>query len=307
MPKNHHTHRNALTATQPARRDRARSTLQRLPSRARIMLAGLAAVLLAVTSIAPATATATATAATPKPNIVLVHGAFADASSWYPVTERLARKGYNVIAPSNPLRGLETDVQYLRDFLATVPGPIVLVGHSYGGFVMTNAATGNPDVEALVYVAAFAPDTGETVGEITASTPGSQLGPATLTIRPYTAADGSESVEGYITPSAYREVFAADVNRTDAWTYAVSQKPADLSLLQAPSSEPAWEAIPAWTLVATRDNVIPPDAQRSMAERANATTVEVKASHSVAVSHPATVTKFIERAANAVDTEETPS
>jgi pimeloyl-ACP methyl ester carboxylesterase len=274
---------------------------RRISHRMRRIIAGLVALGL-VTSLSAAGPLSAAAGSTssPKPNIVLVHGAFADASSWHPVVERLVRGGYNVIATANPLRGLETDVQYLSDFLETVPGPIVLVGHSYGGFVMTNAATGNADVKALVYVAAFAPDTGETVGQITSETPGSQLGPAALTVRPYTTTDGSDSVEGYITPTSYRDVFAADVNRTDAWTYAVTQKPADLSILQAPSGLPAWVDIPTWTLVATQDRVIPPDAQRSMATRAEATTIEVKASHSVAISHPATVTKFIERAARSV-------
>lgn len=276
-------------------------TFHRLSLRARTATVGLAALLLlTMLGIAGDAHAAHPTTAGPKPTIVLVHGAFADASSWHPVIERLARRGYNVIAPTNPLRGVETDVQYLRDFLATVPGPIVLVGHSYGGFVMTNAATGNPGVTSLVYIAAFAPDAGETVGGISASVPGSLLGPDTLTVRPYTGADGTEHAEGYITPTSYREVFAADIDRADAWTYAVSQKPADLSLLQTPSGDPAWKTIPTWTLVATRDRVIPPDAQRAMAQRAGATTIEVKASHSVAESNAAKVAAFIERAARSV-------
>ena len=276
-------------------------SIHRLSNRARSVIVGLAALLLMSTiGIGGDARAAQRSSSATKPTIVLVHGAFADASGWHPVIERLARQGYNVIAPANPLRGLETDVQYLRDFLATVPGPIVLVGHSYGGFVMTNAATGNADVKSLVYIAAFAPDAGETVGGISASVPGSRLGPDTLTIRPYTGADGTEHVEGYITPTLYREVFAADVSRTDAWTYAVSQKPADLSLLQTPSGEPAWTTIPTWTLVATQDRVIPPDAQRSMAQRAGATTIEVKASHSVAESNASKVAAFIERAAKSI-------
>ena len=268
--------------------------------RTRTMMAMLIAVtLLTAVGVSGRTATAQRVAA-PKPTIVLVHGAFADSSGWHPVIERLARKGYNVIAPSNPLRSVETDVTYLQEFLATVAGPIVLVGHSYGGFAMTNAATGNPNIKALVYIAAFAPDSGETVGSIAASAPGSKLGPDSLTVRPYTGTDGDEHLEGYITPAVYRDVFAGDVNRTDAWTYAVSQKPADLSLLQTPSGEPAWKSIPTWTLVATQDRVIPPDAQRAMAKRAKATTIEIKASHSVAISNPAKVTAFIDQAARAV-------
>lgn len=272
-----------------------------LSRRVRLAAVGLVAILLASTFVASEGASARRTPAAPRPSIVLVHGAFADASGWHPVIERLARKGYDVVAPTNPLRGLETDVQYLRDFLETVPGPIVLVGHSYGGFVMTNAATGNSKVKALVYVAAFAPDAGETVGGISASVPGSLLGPSTLTTRDYTGSDGATHQEGYITPTAYRQVFAADVDRTDAWVYAVSQKPADLSLLGTPSGEPAWASIPTWTLVATQDRVIPPDAQRAMAARAGAVTAEVRASHSVAVSNPSKVARFIELAARSVD------
>ncbi|MBI5088344.1 MAG: alpha/beta hydrolase [Actinobacteria bacterium] len=277
------------------------AAIRRLPARVRTVAVALAALLLVSTIGLPGDARAAdRTPSAPKPTIVLVHGAFADASGWHAVIERLARKGYNVIAPANPLHGLASDVQYVRDFLATIDGPIVLVGHSYGGFVITNAATGDADVKALVYIAAFAPDEGETVGGISASAPGSLLGPDTLTVRPYTGADGTQHLEGYITPTRYREVFAADVDRTDAWVYAVSQKPADLSILQTPSGTPAWKTIPSWTLVATRDRVIPPDAQRAMAERAGATTIEVTASHSVADSRSWKVAAFIERAASSV-------
>lgn len=235
----------------------------------------------------------------PKPTVVLVHGAFADASSWYEVTERLLDRGYPVVAPSNPLRGLDTDVQYLRDVLASVEGPIVLVGHSYGGFVVTNAATGDPDVKALVYVAAFAPDAGESVGSISQSAPGSLLTPDRLSVHAYTGPDGEVHHEGTIAVSSYREVFAADVSRKDAHVYAVSQKPTDLSILEAASGEPAWRTIPTWTVVATQDQVIPPAAQRVMAERADARVVEVRASHSVALSKPRDVVAVIERAARA--------
>lgn len=276
-------------------------TITTTSRRARLGLVAAVLLLAALLSVGLAGATTTPSRAdTPKPTVVLVHGAFADASGWNGVTQRLVRKGYNVIAPANPLRGVASDAQYLRDFLATVPGPIVLVGHSYGGFVMTNAATGNPDVTALVYIAAFAPDEGESVGSISASKPGSMLGPDALTLRPFTKADGTQSADGYITPSVYREVFAADVPKGEAWTYAVSQRPADIAVLQEPSAAPAWKDIPTWTLVATQDRVIPPDAQRAMAARANATTIEVNASHSVAVSRPGKVADFIDKAAKAV-------
>ena len=145
------------------------------------------------------------------PTVVLVHGAFVDASSWNAVAQRLQDDGYTVIAPANPLRGVQTDAAYLSSVLATISGPIVLVGHSYGGVLMTNAATGNPNVKALVYVAAFAPDQGETVGQILAMNPGSQAAPPNLTFRPYPG-----GVDTYITPSAFHSVFCADLPATKA-------------------------------------------------------------------------------------------
>ncbi len=237
----------------------------------------------------------------PKPTIVLVHGAFADASSWTDVIQQLQRKGYTVIAPANPLRGLPVDTKYLSDFLATIDGPVVLVGHSYGGMVMTNAAVGNPNIRALVYIAAFAPDKDDTVGGLASSEPGSLLGPATLTIRPYTKPDGTPSAEGDITPSDYRSVFAADLPATTAAALAASQRPADLAILSDPSGEPAWKTIPSWYMVARQDRTIPAAAERAMAERAGATTVEVNGSHSVAVSHPGAVADLVVKAARATD------
>lgn len=278
---------------------RPRSTT-RAHRRPRALTAALLATGLAATLAVSAAAAPAHRPSGPKPTVVLVHGAFADASGWYEVTERLLDQGYPVVAAANPLRGLATDVQYLRDVLASVAGPIVLVGHSYGGFVMTNAATGDPDVKALVYVAAFAPDAGETVAAISQSAPGSLLTPDRLSVHPYVGADGAQHLEGTIALESYREVFAADVGRTDARVYAVSQKPTDLSILQAASGEPAWRTIPTWTLVATQDKVIPPDAQRAMAARANAQVTEVRASHSVALSKPRDVVAVIEQAARTV-------
>lgn len=231
------------------------------------------------------------------PTIVLVHGAFADAASWTGVITELQTDGFSVIAPANPLRGVALDSAYLTSFLDTIEGPIVLVGHSYGGFVMTNAATGDPDVQALVYVAAFAPDAGETVGGIASSVPGSLLGPDALVVRPYPKPDGTESAEGYINPALYHEVFAADLPADTAAALAAAQRPAEVATLAEPSGDPAWADIPTWDLIATQDMVIPPGAQRAMAERAGATTLEVEASHSVAVSQPAVVADFIADAA----------
>ena len=271
------------------------------PLRRRTLLGLLAAAAAIVTtSLGVVSATATAKldkGSSVKPTIVLVHGAFADSSSWNGVVQRLSRKGYNVIAPANPLRNLASDTQYLKDFLNTVEGPIVLVGHSYGGMVLTNAATGDPDVKALVYIAAFAPALGEKAGELSA---GGGLGPTTLSFRPYTKADGSMGTDGYITPSEYRRVFAADVPQSVTWTMALTQRPADLAILGDPSGEPAWKTIPSWFMVAKNDMTIPPAAERMMAKRAGSTTIEVNASHSVAVSRPATVANFIILAAKAV-------
>ena len=253
----------------------------------------LAHLLLAVAMIFGIAGSASAVAQHgPKPTIVLVHGAFADASGWNDVIRNLQRKGYPVLAPANPLRGVDPDSAYLRSVLATVKGPIVLVGHSYGGFVLTNAATGNQNVKALVYIAAFAPDLGDTVGGLSGQFPGSQLTPDALDIRPYPG-----GADGYIKLSLFRKVFAADVSASTAAVMAVSQRPADLGTLEQPSGVPAWKTIPSWTLVAANDQVIPPAAQRFMAKRAGAHIVEVKASHVAMISKPGLTTDLILAAA----------
>lgn len=231
----------------------------------------------------------------PKPTVVLVHGAFADSSGFAEVVKRLQRKGYPVLAPANPLRGVDSDAAYVRSVLENVPGPIILVGHSYGGFVITNAAAGNPNVKALVYIAAFAPDAGDTVGGLSGMFPGSKLGVDALDIRPTpTGADG------YIKLSVFREVFAADVPPSEAAVMAVSQRPADVGTLSQPSGQPAWKTIPSWTLVATEDQVIPAAAQRFMAKRAGAHVVEVHASHVAMTSRPGPTTDLIVRAATSI-------
>jgi len=180
--------------------------------------------------------------------------------------------------------------------LATITGPIILVGHSYGGVLITNAATGNPNVKALVYVAAFAPDQGETVGQLLAMNPGSQAPPPNLLFRPYPA-----GVDAYITPSAFHGVFCADLPVTTAAVMAASQRPIDAAALGEPSGVPAWRTIPSWYLVASNDQAIPPATERFMAKRAGATTVEIASSHVAMISHPAVVTDLILDAAHAVD------
>lgn len=232
--------------------------------------------------------------APPRATVVLVHGAFADASGWDAVTRRLQARGYTVIAPANPLRGLASDAAQLRSALDTIEGPIVLVGHSYGGMVATNAATGHPGVSALVYVAAFAPDAGESVGSLSALNPGSGVKPENLVIRP--TATGAD---GYIAPGLFHDVFAADLPRQTTAVMAAGQRPADLALLGEPSGAPAWSSIPSWYLVAKKDGVIPPATQRFMAQRAGSTTVEVNSSHVAMMSQPERTTNLIVAAADA--------
>jgi pimeloyl-ACP methyl ester carboxylesterase len=260
------------------------------------MLLALLAAAVSVGALAPA---ASAQPVRPKPTIVLVHGAFADASGWAGVTERLQSRGYTVVAPANPLRGVASDAAYLRSVLSTISGPIVLVGHSYGGVVITNAATGNPNVKALVYVAAYAPDEGESIGSLSALIPGGMIGPATLTILPFPAPDGSTALEGIITPSVFRDVFAADLPARTAAVMASAQRPAALQLLGEPSGVPAWKTIPCWYLIAGRDNAIGTNLERVMAKRIpHVTAIEVNgASHVAMISHPDTTTQLILRAA----------
>lgn len=227
----------------------------------------------------------------PKPSVVLIHGAFADASGWDAVSEALQACGHAVLAPAISLRGLAADAGYVRSILDTFTGPIVVVGHCYGGAVLTNAAAGHPQVAALVYIAAYAPDEKETVGALTAMNPGSMLG-GHLVSRPYPG-----GTEGSISRSRFREIFAADLDPETASVMAASQRPADLQVLAAPSGPPAWKTIPSWFLVATQDHVLPPVTQRFMARRAGATTVEVHASHVAMMSHPKLVVDLILRAA----------
>ncbi|HEV7652609.1 MAG TPA: alpha/beta hydrolase [Actinophytocola sp.] len=237
-----------------------------------------------------------ATHHSPKPTIVFEHGAFADASGFAASIADLQKQGYTVYAPANPLRGLNTDADYLRAFLGTIAGPIVLVGHSYGGAVMTNAATGNTNVKALVYVAAFALDEGETVGAATALGGGeSQLLPHII-VRPYPGAPPGDA-DGYIDPAFFRQVFAQDVPARQAAVMAASQRPGTLGSFATPSGVPAWRTIPSWFLVAKNDRVIPPEAQRVMAARAHGHVVEIRSSHVAMVSHPDDVTAIVLAAA----------
>jgi pimeloyl-ACP methyl ester carboxylesterase len=237
---------------------------------------------------------ATAHSGGQKPTIVLVHGAFADGTSWGPVIERLQRRGFTAVAVANPLRGVRADADALDARLAGIDGPVVLVGHSYGGAVITNIKTRSTKVKALVYVAAFAPAEGEVAAELAAKYPGSTLGE---TLAPVLLPDGSQDL--YIKPSLFRQQFAADVPARQTALMASTQRPVrDVALGEA-SGKPAWESIPSWFLLAGADKNIPPRAQKFMADRAGSRgTVTVEgASHAVAVSRPDTVVKLIVRAA----------
>ncbi|MGY0020641.1 alpha/beta fold hydrolase [Streptomyces sp. YJ-C3] len=260
------------------------------PVTRRTVLAGAAA---AATTVGVAgAAAATGRSARPKPTIVLVHGAFADASGWSRVITCLTRDGHSVIAPPNPLRGVHADSAYLAAFLDSLPGPLVLVGHSYGGMLITNAAHGNERVRALVYVAAFAPDAGETVPDLQTKFPGTRLTEAALDFRPH-----PQGVDGYVKRSAFREVFAGDLSRSEADLLWATQRPGDTATLSEKSGPPAWQTVPSSYLVARDDNLIPAAAQRFMAERAGAHTVEAGASHVAMISQPRTTAALIGKAA----------
>ncbi|QXE33545.1 alpha/beta hydrolase [Streptomyces sp. GMY02] len=274
--------------------------------RSRLIVVGAVSVALAAGIAASATASPdTASAGKSKPTVVLVHGAWADASSWDGVTKRLQADGYTVVAPANPLRGLSSDAKYLSDYLKTVKGPVVLAGHSYGGAVITNAAAGNSNVKGLVYIAAFAPDEGESASALGAKFPGSHLSddptaqvPTSLNAVPFTQADGSFGVDLYIKPDKYRDVFLSNsLGTKNAAALAAAQRPITPQALGEPSGTPAWKTIPSWYLIASNDNTLPPAAQKYMADRAHSRTVKVDAPHAATVTNPGAVTNLIEKAA----------
>ena len=229
----------------------------------------------------------------PRPTIVLVHGDWADGSSWTGVIERLQDRGFNVVAPPNLLRGPAADAAYLASYLGTISAPIVLVAHSYGGFVATNAATGNTNVKALVYIDSFAPDEGETLGGLTARS-GSCVDESALNAVPsdgvvdvYLRWEANPPYPGFI------ECFANGVEPETVSVLAAVQRPAALAQYGEPSGPPAWKTIPSWSLIGTLDNVIPPSLQEEMSSRAGARISRVKAGHLSPISRPGDVTKVI--------------
>jgi pimeloyl-ACP methyl ester carboxylesterase len=235
-----------------------------------------------------------------KPTIVLVHGAFADGSSWSGVIERLQQEGYTVVAPANPLRGVTSDSAYLASLLGQIGGPVLLAGHSYGGAVITNAATSAPSVVGLVFVAAFAPDDGERLGDVTSDSKDSILNSALVQYN-YPAGPGGEiAVEFAINPAMLREAFAADLPEQQATLMAATQRPVAAAAFSDVSGPPAWKNLPSWAVVATGDKAAGADIVRSMAQRAGADIAEVEGSHVIMISQPQAVTDHILTAAKAV-------
>ena len=232
----------------------------------------------------------------PKPTVVLVHGAWADGSSWAKVTRRLQDDGYPVRVPPNPLRNLGTDSATIRNFLSTLSGPVVLVGHSYGGAVITNAATGNPNVKALVYVDGFAPAQGESIFPLAGADSALAVDPTTVfDFVPYPGAPAGD-VDLYLKRDTFLTSFATGVPRREAEILYAAQRPLTLGAGNDPSGPPAYATIPSWYVLGTGDRIITPTAQEFMAVRANATITRIKAGHLGLITHPSAVTKVIERA-----------
>jgi pimeloyl-ACP methyl ester carboxylesterase len=240
----------------------------------------------------------------PQPTIVLVHGAWADGSSWDRVSVDLQGRGFTVLTPPNLLHGVSGDAAYVASFLAQrTTGPVVLVGHSYGGVVITNAGTGGGDVRALVYVDAFIPDVGETVFDILGGSGSALAVPDPTTVLDLAGYPGAPEgdVEAFLKPEVVHEAFAQDLPEADRWLIAASQRPIALAANIGPTETAAWRTIPSWAVIGTEDRVIPPATQRSMAERAGATISEVAASHVSMVSRPGVTVDAILAAAASVE------
>ena len=270
------------------------------------IVAGLAALAgLAVVGSAAASTHAPATShhpSGPRPTIVLEHGAWANGSSWNGVVARLQADGYTVDVPPNPLMGLAFDPAYLADFLHSISGPIVLVGHSYGGAVITNAATGDKQVKALVYVDAFAPDQGQTVGQLASSVPGSCVlaaDPTTIfNLATYPGAPAGV-FDAYYKQNLFPACFANGLPLREARVLAATQEPLSTIALSQASGVPAWKTIPSWAVVGTADRVILPAIQLAMARHAHAHITKVHAPHLSMISNPGVVTRVILKAVHA--------
>jgi pimeloyl-ACP methyl ester carboxylesterase len=233
------------------------------------------------------------------PTVVLVHGAFADASSWNGVIKRLQAQGVPVTAPANPLRGVSADSAYIAGLLEQIPGPVVAVGHSYAGAVITNAATKANNVVGLVYVAAFATEEGERLGDATAASKDAILSSGLVQLH-YPAANGEAGVEFAVDPARFHEIVAADLPAEQAAVLAAIQRPVAEFAFSDPGGTPAWKSLPSWAVVGTGDKAAGTDVTRSMAQRAGATITEVDSSHLIMVSQPQAVTDVILEAVTAV-------
>ena len=226
------------------------------------------------------------------PTIVLVHGAFADASSWNGVIPLLEAQGLTVTAPPNPLRGVTFDSAYIKSVLAQIDGPVLLVGHSYGGVLITNGATDAPNVVGLVYVAAFAPDENEVLGAVTPTSKDSVLNTA-LAPRQYPDGKGGTATEFYIEPSKVRQAFAGDLSDDQIALIAATQRPIAEAAFSDVNGPPAWKRLPSWAVIATGDKAAGFDLTKQMAERAGAEITEIEGSHVIMVSQPQAVTDVI--------------
>jgi pimeloyl-ACP methyl ester carboxylesterase len=271
-------------------------------SRRQMLVTG-AAVAGTAAALAPLTSAAAATgggAAKVKPTIVLVHGGYADSSCWNQTLSHLQGEGYSTICGANPLRGIPTDAPYIASLLDSIAGPVVLVGHSMGGTVITNAAAGKSNVKALVYISAFVPDVGETQGDLITKYPGSEVLPVSVPVS-YTKADGTTGTDLYLSADG-QAAFCADISKSAFQLLHATQRPFDAASFTYPTTAAAWHTIPVWGLVAGRDKAIPPAAERWMYSRANARkVVEVPtSSHCAMLSHPQIVADLIEDAARAV-------
>jgi pimeloyl-ACP methyl ester carboxylesterase len=237
-----------------------------------------------------------------RPTVVLVHGAFADGSSWNEVITRLQAEGLQVTAPANPLRGISIDSAYIGSLLEQITGPVLVVAHSYGGAVITNAATNANNVVGLVYVAAFAPDEGEPLGAIASNSKDSEVVPTLIPLQ-YPTGEGQEetATEFTIDPERFHEVFAFDLSEEQSALMAATQRPLVESVFSEPTGVPAWKKLPCWAVVSSGDKVVGTDAVRSMAERAGATITEAEGSHVIMMSQPQLVTDVILRALEEVE------
>jgi pimeloyl-ACP methyl ester carboxylesterase len=263
------------------------------------MVAALAGLVFPVSQIASAhTGGPAGAGGGPRPTIVLVHGAWANSASWDGVIQRLQADGYTVDAPPNPLQGLAYDPAWLDDFLHSISGPIVLVGHSYGGAVITNAATGDDQVKALVYVDAFAPAQGETLAQLLAAYPGSCAAPANLNVVPFPGAPAGVG-DAYIKQSVFASCMANGLPASQAQVSAATQSPLATIALTQESGAPAWKTIPSWAVVGTADHALPLALDLFMAHRAHAHITEVHAPHLSMISDPGAVTDVILQAVRA--------